>query len=44
VTDTIVGDESAEQPGQAPQGATSDEQLIAMLVERARTQGLQLIG
>jgi transposase-like protein len=44
VTDTIVGDESAKQPDQAPQSAASDEQLIAMLVERARTQGLQLTG
>jgi hypothetical protein len=44
VTDTIVGDESGEQPAQAPQGAASEEQLISMLVDRARTQGLQLTG
>nr|WP_021592030.1 IS256 family transposase [Actinomadura madurae] len=44
MTDTIVGDKSGEQPVQAPQGAASEEQLIAMLVDRARTQGLQLSG
>jgi hypothetical protein len=44
VTDSIVEDESGEQPVQEPQGAASEEQLIAMLVERARPQGLQLTG
>jgi hypothetical protein len=44
VTDTIVEDESAEQPVQAPQGAASEEHLISMPVDRARTQGLQLTG
>ncbi len=34
----------AGQPVQAPQGAASDEQLIAMLVDRARSEGLQLTG
>lgn len=44
MTDTIVGDESGEQPVQVPQGAASEEHLISMLVDRARSQGLQLTG
>jgi hypothetical protein len=40
VTDLVVEDESAEQPVQAPRGPASDEQLISMPMERARTQGL----
>ncbi|GAA4364025.1 hypothetical protein GCM10023088_07770 [Actinomadura verrucosospora] len=44
MTDSIVENESGEQPVQAPQGAASEEQLIAMLVDCARTQGLQLTG
>jgi transposase-like protein len=44
VTDSIVENESGEQPVRAPQGAASEEQLISMLVDRARTQGLQLTG
>jgi putative transposase len=44
VTDSIVKDESGEQPVQAPQGAASEEQLIAMLMGRARTQVLRLTG
>ncbi|GAA2412012.1 hypothetical protein GCM10010191_21690 [Actinomadura vinacea] len=42
MTDTVVEDESGEQPVQAPSSAASDEQLISMLVDRARMQGLQL--
>ncbi|WP_369275982.1 transposase [Streptomyces sp. R11] len=47
MTDTAVELETVEpvesaQPGQpAP---VSDEQLVAMLVERARSEGLQLTG
>ncbi|CNF21443.1 transposase%2C Mutator family protein [Mycobacterium tuberculosis] len=44
MTDGIVENESAERPVQAPQGAASEEQLTSMLVDRARTQGLQLTG
>ncbi|MEU4820321.1 hypothetical protein AB0H37_00460 [Actinomadura sp. NPDC023710] len=44
MTDPVVEDQSAEQPVQEPQGAASDEQLISMLVEHARTQELQLTG
>jgi transposase-like protein len=44
VTDTVVEDESGEQPVQGPSSVASDEQLISMLVDRARTQGLQLTG
>ncbi|GGX52233.1 hypothetical protein GCM10010341_87080 [Streptomyces noursei] len=45
MTETVV-----EPDGQDPlaeeavQGAVSDEQLIAMLVDRARNDGLQLTG
>ena len=44
MTDSIVENESAEKPVQVPQGAVSEEQLISMLVDRARIQGLQLTG
>ncbi len=44
MTDTVVEPEPAEQPVQAPSGTATDEQLIAMLVDRARTDGLQLTG
>ncbi|MEU9868021.1 hypothetical protein AB0C87_09275 [Actinomadura sp. NPDC048021] len=44
MTDIGVEEESAEQPVQAPQGAVPDEQLIAMLGDRARPQGLQSTG
>jgi putative transposase len=47
VTDTAVELETVEpvesaQPGQTV--SVSDEQLVAMLVERARAEGLQLTG
>ena len=41
MTETAVDSQPAEQP---PVEAVSDEQLIAMLVDRARTEGLQLTG
>jgi hypothetical protein len=45
MTDTAVEDESAEQLlSPAPSSAATDEQLIAMLVDRARNEGLQLTG
>ncbi|GGZ27321.1 hypothetical protein GCM10010365_54420 [Streptomyces poonensis] len=44
MTDTVVEPEPAEQPVQAPSSTATDERLIAMLVDRARTDGLQLTG
>ena len=44
MADTVVEHEPAEQPVQAPSSTATDEQLIAMLVDRARTDGLQLTG
>jgi hypothetical protein len=45
MTDTAAEDESAEQfPVPAPSSTATDEQLIAMLVDRARNEGLQLCG
>src|SRR6476620_9656730 len=43
MTETAVENEQAEQV-QAPSGAVSDEQRVAMLVDRARGEGLQLTG
>ena len=43
MTETAVENEQAEQV-QAPSSAVSDEQLVAMLVDRARIEGLQLTG
>jgi hypothetical protein len=42
MTETAVENEQAEQVVQAPSSAVSDEQLVAMLVDRARNEGLQL--
>uniref|UniRef100_UPI003D728B5B transposase n=1 Tax=Streptomyces sp. 1222.5 TaxID=1881026 RepID=UPI003D728B5B len=44
MTDTVVEYEPAEQPVLGPLSTATDEQLIAMLVGRARTDGLQLTG
>ena len=44
MTETAVENEQAEQVVQAPSSAVSDEQLVAMLVDRARNDGLQLTG
>ncbi|GAA2230301.1 hypothetical protein [Streptomyces indiaensis] len=41
--ETAVENEQAEQAVEAPSSAASDEQLIAMLVDRARNEGLPLI-
>ncbi|HEY8982446.1 MAG TPA: hypothetical protein VIU15_23020 [Streptomyces sp.] len=38
MTETAVESEQAEQMGQASSGGVSDEQLVAMLVDRARTR------
>jgi hypothetical protein len=44
MTDTVVEFEPAGEPVAEPVPAASDEQLIAMLVDRARSEGLQLTG
>src|SRR5581483_127272 len=44
MTDTVVEHESAEDPVEAVSSTAADEQLIEMLVERARTNGLRLTG
>ncbi|AEM85904.1 transposase mutator type [Streptomyces violaceusniger Tu 4113] len=44
MTETAVENEQAEQVVQASSSAVSDEQLVAMLVDRARNEGLQLTG
>lgn len=44
MTDTVVDPEPVEQLVQVPSSTATDEQLIAMLVDRARTDGLQLTG
>ena len=41
MTETTV---TADQSDGEPSAAVSDEQLIAMLVDRARSEGLQLTG
>src|SRR4051812_36275450 len=43
MTETAVENEQAEQV-QASSSAVSDEQLVAMLVDRARNEGLRLTG
>jgi hypothetical protein len=42
MTETAVESESVGQAADRPSSAVSDEQLIAMLVDRARSEGLQL--
>ncbi|WP_373463508.1 transposase [Streptomyces sp. B4I13] len=44
MTETTVENEQAEQVVQAQSSAVWDEQLVAMLVDRARSEGLQLTG
>jgi hypothetical protein len=44
MTETVVEQESVERSAVAPVPAASDEQLVAMLVDRARSEGLQLTG
>lgn len=45
MSETRIEDESvAESAGGAMPSAASDEQLVAMLVGRARSEGLQLTG
>src|SRR3954464_9166333 len=44
MTENAAGSEPAKQAGQPPVSTASDEQLIAMLVDRARSEGLQLSG
>lgn len=42
MTETVVENEQAEQVVQEPTSAVSDEQLVAILDDRARNEGLQL--
>lgn len=44
MTETTVVQESGEEPAAGPAGAVTDEQLISMLVDRARGEGLRLTG
>ena len=45
MSETTIGHESVEESvGGAMPSAASDEQLVAMLVDRARSEGLQLTG
>ncbi len=44
MAETAVENEQAEQVVHTPSSAVSDEQLVAMLVDRARNDGLQLTG
>ncbi|MCW2860548.1 MAG: transposase mutator type [Actinoallomurus sp.] len=45
MTEAAVDESGAvEQESGQPSSVVSDEQLIAMLVDRARTEGLQLTG
>lgn len=45
MTENAVESEPVElAAAQPPAGGASDEQLIAMLVDRARSEGLQLSG
>jgi transposase-like protein len=44
MTETPAERVAAELPVETPSGAATDEQLIAMLVDRARGEGLQLTG
>ncbi|MFE7045106.1 IS256 family transposase, partial [Streptomyces atratus] len=45
MSETTIEHESVEEPaGVAMPSAASDEQLVAMLVDRARSEGLQLTG
>jgi putative transposase len=39
-TETTMG----QEPAAGPAGAVTDDQLVAMLVDRARGDGLQLTG
>jgi transposase-like protein len=43
MTESVVEQESVEKPAVTPPAA-SDEQLVAMFVDRARSEGLQLTG
>ncbi|GGJ70836.1 hypothetical protein GCM10010121_096840 [Streptomyces brasiliensis] len=44
MSDTAVESGAVYQSVEAPAPAASDEQLIQILVDRARTEGLQLTG
>jgi hypothetical protein len=42
MTETAVESEAVDQPAETTSNTTTDEQLIGMLVDRARSEGLQL--
>jgi hypothetical protein len=44
MTETAVEKTPDQEPAEVVSSATTDEQLIAMLVDRARSEGLQLTG
>ncbi len=44
MTETVVEQESVEKPAVTPVPAASDEQPVAILVDRARSEGLQPTG
>lgn len=44
MTETAVEPTSDQEPAEVVSSATTDEQLIAMRVDRARSEGLQLTG
>jgi putative transposase len=44
MTETAVEKEQDEPVAQTPSSAVSDEHFVAMLVDRARNEGLQLTG
>jgi putative transposase len=44
MTETAVESTPVQEPAEVVSSATTDEQLIAMLVDRARNEGLQLAG
>ncbi len=44
MTESVVEQESVEKSAVTPVPPASDEQLVAMLVDRARSEGLRLTG
>lgn len=44
MSETAVESTPVQEPAEEVSGTTTDEQLVAMLVDRARSEGLQLTG
>ncbi|MEU1628530.1 hypothetical protein ABZ746_25080 [Streptomyces sp. NPDC020096] len=44
MTETAVESTPVQKPAEVVSSATTDEQLIQMLMDRARSEGLQLTG